>query len=118
MADVERRERRRFSLSLPVTVRVIDEAAGSEIRGLTRDVSSAGAFIFLQAPQFPPCESVELTLELPPEITLVGALKVRCRARVLRVERSPEGVIGIAVQISAFDFLPSTWSGTVTPPRH
>ena len=112
MTDVERRERRRFSMSLPVTVHVNDEA-GTEIRGLTRDVSSGGAFIFLQAQQFAPCESVELTLELPPEITLVGALKVRCRARVLRVERSADGVIGIGVQISGFDFLANTQAGRI-----
>lgn len=103
MVDVERRERRRFSMSLPVTVHLHDQAC-TEIRGVTRDVSSGGAFVFLEGRNFPDCEMVDLTMELPAEITLVGAMMVRCQARVLRVERGPDAVVGIAVQIFDFDF--------------
>jgi hypothetical protein len=39
---------------------------------------------------------------------LSEALKVACCARVLRIERSAGGVIGMAVQITDFDFLAST----------
>jgi hypothetical protein len=42
-------------------------------------------------------------VELPAEVTLSEALKVAGCARVLRIERSAGGVIGMAVQIADFD---------------
>ena len=103
-ADVERRKRRRFTLSLPVSVR-FEDAADTEIRGVTRDVSSGGAFVFLQTKQLVRATSAELMMELPAEVTLCEALHVRCRVRVLRIERGADGLIGIALQITEFDFL-------------
>ena len=102
--DVERRKRRRFKLSLPVSVR-FEDAAETEIRGVSRDVSSGGVFVFLQTKQLVRAKSAELMMELPAEVTLCEALHVRCRVRVLRVERGADGLIGIALQITDFEFL-------------
>jgi len=44
---------------------------------------------------------------LPAEITLAGAVKIDCRARVLRIQPGAESLIGIAAQITDFDLLPS-----------
>lgn len=107
MVDFERRKRRRFIMSLPVSVRLRNDPR-SEIRGVTRDVSSGGAFVSLQPNELAECDSAELIVELPAEVTLSEALKVACCARVLRIERSAGGVIGMAVQIADFDFLAST----------
>ena len=105
--DIERRAQRRFSMSLPVTIRLNDEAR-SELRGSTLNVSCAGAFIFVKATELRKGDPIELTLELPAEVTLTEAVKVRCHARILRIEREADGVSAIAVQISDFDFLAST----------
>ncbi len=107
MVDFERRKRRRFIMSLPVSVRLRNDPR-TEIRGVTRDVSSGGAFVFLQPNELAECDSADLIVELPAEVTLSEALKVACCARVLRIERSAGGVIGMAVQITDFDFLAST----------
>jgi hypothetical protein len=80
MVDFERRKRRRFIMSLPVSVRLRNDPR-TEIRGVTRDVSSGGAFVFLQPNESAECNSAELIVELPAEVTLSEALKVACCAR-------------------------------------
>jgi len=97
-------------MALPVSVRLRDDPR-TEIRGVTRDVSSGGAFVFLQPNELAECDSAEFSVELPAEVTLSEALKVVCCARVLRIERSAGGVVGKAVQIADFDFLASTQAG-------
>jgi hypothetical protein len=90
MVDFERRKRRRFIMSLPVSVRLRNDPR-TEIRGVTRDVSSGGAFVFLQRKRLAECDSAELIVELP-AVTLSEALKVACCARLLRIGRSAGGV--------------------------
>jgi c-di-GMP-binding flagellar brake protein YcgR len=104
--DEDRRKKQRFSLSLSVVVRVEDEQ-GTEICGVTRDVSSAGAFLLLPGKEVPNCDLATFELVLPPDITLADAVKVACRARVLRIEPGAGNLIGLATQITDFDLLPS-----------
>jgi c-di-GMP-binding flagellar brake protein YcgR len=101
-AELERRKKRRFNVELLVSFRLKNEAR-TEIRGWTRDFSSGGAFVFLQSKELCACDSAELIVELPAEVTLCDATRVACDVHVLRTEVSG-GVIGIAVQIAAFDF--------------
>lgn len=79
---VERRVGQRFSFNLPVTLR--DVAAGTEGVGFTQDVSSRGVFFFTDMP-VSPSSDIELTVKMPSEITLGESMRVRCKARVLRV---------------------------------
>ncbi len=92
----ERRVTRRYPLQIAIVIR----HGETEIRGLTRDVSSTGVF-FLTDHWPGETGTIEYTLTLPPAITcLQRAVRWYCRGRVLRVERSGEGGrIGVAADI-------------------
>jgi hypothetical protein len=60
--------------------------------GFTQDLSSRGVFFFTDAPLQEGAE-IELTLNMPSEITLGENMRVRCRGHVLRVvRRSDQGL--------------------------
>ena len=104
MAEIERRRARRFTLSLPVSIRQ-DEA---EVAGVTRDVSSNGAYIYLESLKAEEGATLEFILELPREITLAEPLRVLCKAQVLRVDQQSEGRLGMGLHIQKYDFLGSS----------
>jgi PilZ domain len=79
---VERRIGQRFAFNLPVSLREVSTAA--EGLGFTQDLSSRGAFLFTDMALSEGAE-IELTLEMPSEITLGENMRVRCRGSVLRV---------------------------------
>jgi hypothetical protein len=123
--QVERRAGQRFPFLLPVSLR--DVASGAEGLGFTQDISSRGVFFFTEIP-LEEGASVELTLNMPSEITLGANMRVRCRGRVLRVMRpsvkgfgiatSPaETKIGIAVRLEGYEYLPDAAQSTATFPR-
>ncbi|MGA3211547.1 MAG: PilZ domain-containing protein [Terriglobales bacterium] len=98
----EKRATRRFSLRLPVTVK--DPNKGS-ISAFTRDVSWRGICFFIEAP-LPVGSEMQFLLTLPPEITLTEAIRLRCFARVLRVDDSPDGTSKtVAAAIDHYEFL-------------
>jgi hypothetical protein len=80
--QVERRAGQRFPFVLPVSLRGI--SSGLESLGFTQDLSSRGVFFFTEA-ALHEGEEIELTLNMPSEITLGENMRVRCRALVLRV---------------------------------
>lgn len=80
--QVERRAGQRFPFVLPVSLRCI--ANGLEGLGFTQDLSSRGVFFFTEA-ALREGEEIELTLNMPSEITLGENMRVRCRSLVLRV---------------------------------
>jgi hypothetical protein len=82
VAGVERRVGQRFPFNLPVFLR--DIGTTTEGLGFTQDLSSRGAFLFTTMALKEGAE-IELTLRMPSEITLGENMRVRCRARVLRV---------------------------------
>jgi hypothetical protein len=123
---VERRAGQRFPFLLPVLVR--DPASGVEARGFTQDISSRGVFFFTDA-AFGEGAQIELTLNMPSEITLGDDMRVRCRGCVLRVALPPdlsqqdlsqqgqsqpsstlsnraETKIGVAVRLHGYEYLP------------
>jgi hypothetical protein len=81
---VERRVGQRFAFNLPVSLR--DVATAAEALGFTQDLSSRGAFLFTDMALSEGAE-IELTLNMPSEITLGENMRVRCRGRVLRIVR-------------------------------
>jgi hypothetical protein len=116
--QVERRIGQRFPYLLSVSLR--DPSTSLEGAGFTQDVSSRGAFFFTDFPVAEGSE-IELTLRMPSEITLGESMPVRCRARVLRVERpalggnhgngtgtGAESKIGVAVRLESYEYLSST----------
>jgi hypothetical protein len=117
---VERRIGQRFAFNLPVSLRDVSTAA--EGLGFTQDLSSRGAFLFTDMALSEGAE-IELTLEMPSEITLGENMRVRCRGHILRIvkakdttwrlpetaeTKSPqtETKIGVAVCLKGYEYLP------------
>jgi hypothetical protein len=117
---VERRIGQRFALNVPVCLREVSTAA--EGLGFTQDLSCRGAFLFTDMALTEGAE-IELTLEMPCEITLGENMRVRCRGQVLRVLKAmdtnwkePNGAesksqeigtkIGVAVCLKGYEYLP------------
>jgi hypothetical protein len=111
--QVERRVGQRFPFLLPVSLR--DPSSGLEGLGFTQDLSSRGIFFFTDAALHEGAE-IELTLNMPSEITLGESMRVRCRGRILRVvKRSDPGLpevpaqsetqVGVAVRFDGYEYL-------------
>jgi hypothetical protein len=102
--SIERRSSRRFTMTLPLTVRA-DEPGGSEQQGQTRDVSFRGLYFTIER-DFAPGTPIEFILTLPREITMAGDVHIRCFAEIVRVEPR-NGHRGIAARIDRYEFLPA-----------
>jgi hypothetical protein len=103
---VERRAARRFSMALPLKVRLSAESGIAEKTGETRDVSFRGLYFTIEA-SVETGSSIEFVLTLPQQITLAGDVHIRCYGRVLRVEPR-NGRRGVAAQIDRYEFLPAS----------
>jgi len=107
---VERRVGQRFPFLLPVSFR--DVASGTDGLGFTQDLSSRGVFFFTDTPLQEAAE-IELTLNMPSEITLGESMRVRCRGHVLRVvRRSDQGLAQSSVYVSDAYEIKNTETGS------
>ena len=98
----ERRMMRRFDMRLPAVV-LLD--GGREFRTETQNVSARGVYFYLDRP-VTAGSPLEVTLTFPPHITLTDPVRVRFRARVIRVEKPlPSLRIGTAAMIEEYEFL-------------
>jgi len=102
--SIERRASRRFTMTLPLTVRA-SGPSGGERQGQTQDVSFRGLYFMMDA-DFEPSSPIEFVLTLPREITLAGDVHIRCFAEIVRVEPH-NGRRGIAARIDRYEFLPT-----------
>jgi len=100
----ERRSSRRFTMTLPLTVRS-NEPGGSEQQGQTRDVSFRGLYFLIEG-DFAPGTPIEFILTLPREITMAGDVHIRCFAEIVRVEPR-NSHRGVAARIDRYEFLPA-----------
>jgi hypothetical protein len=103
--SIERRASRRFTMTLPLTVRTSGDDS-TERQGQTRDVSFRGLYFLIDA-NYDPGSSIEFILTLPREITMAGDVHIRCYAEIVRVEPH-NGRKGIAARIDRYEFLPAT----------
>ncbi len=103
---IERRATRRFTMMLPVKVRLPESGDEAERAGETRDVSYRGLY-FLTEGSVVPGSAIEFVLTLPQQITLAGDVHIRCYARVLRVEPR-NSRCGVAARIDRYEFLPAS----------
>src|SRR6266478_1469730 len=102
----ERRVMRRFDMRLPASVKV-DGVAVDELLTETQNVSARGVFFYLDRP-VAEGSHIEVTLTFPPHVTLTDSVRVRFRARVIRVEAPlPASRIGVAAMIEEYEFLRS-----------
>src|SRR6266571_757011 len=102
----ERRVMRRFDMRLPASVKV-DGVALDEFLTETQNVSARGVFFYLDRP-VAEGSNIEVILTFPPHVTLTDAVRVRFRARVIRVENPlPSARTGVAALIEDYEFLRS-----------
>jgi hypothetical protein len=106
MGDIsDRREARRFAMSLPVRV-MVNDANGPELKASTRDVSYRGLY-FLTEALFERGSEIDFVLTLPQQIISAGDVNIRCHGRVVRVEADDHGKTGIAAKIEKYEFVPA-----------
>jgi hypothetical protein len=101
---IERRHRQRFALDLPVSIR--RNGSAGEASGFTQNLSAGGVLFYTDFP-LAQGDAIELTLVMPSEITLAEAMRVRCRATVIRVVPPAGGsACGIAALLQGYEYLP------------
>src|SRR5258706_13932038 len=98
MTEAEKRVHRRFDLALPVRVRVQTQAP-MMLETATKDISARGVYFEIQG-DFGLGSVVECELTLPPELCQGSSnMRVRCKGRIVRVERREEDFVGVAATI-------------------
>ena len=100
----DRREARRFVMTLPVRVMARD-SSGHELKAQTRDVSYRGLYFLTEAP-FDYGTEIDFVLTLPEQMITAGDVNIRCHGRVVRVEPNEGGRTGIAAKIEKYEFVP------------
>ena len=101
----ERREARRFTMSLPLRV-LPTEAKGHELNAQTRDVSYRGLY-FLAEEGFEVGREIDFVITLPQQVTQSGDVHIRCQGKIVRVEPGENGRMGIAAKIARYEFMPA-----------
>jgi len=99
----DRREARRFNMSLPMRVLSRDSQA-LEFTAQTRDVSYRGLY-FLAEMQFKIGSAIDFVITLPEQVTRSGDVKIHCQGQIVRVEPTHNGTMGIAAKIDRYEFL-------------
>jgi hypothetical protein len=98
----ERREARRFTMTLPLQV-LSGEA--SALRTQTRDVSYRGLYFFAEKP-FHAGNEIEFVITLPQDVT-GGDVQIRCQGEIVRVDPGENGRVGVAAKIAHYEFIPT-----------
>jgi len=104
----ERREARRFTMSLPLRV-LPREPKGHELNAHTRDLSYQGLY-FLAEAGFEVGNDIDFVITLPQQVTQSTDVNIRCQGIIVRVESTENGRVGIAAKIARYEFLPATAS--------
>ena len=104
MIATDKRSRRRYAMALPLQLSA-GVGAAPQIQGCSRDISAEG--IYFNLPE--PCllgSLLEFELPVPPELAGGSLVRLRCRGRVVRIERrgEPERV-GVAATIERYQFV-------------
>ncbi len=103
----ERRNTRRYDLSLPIVIRGATEGSGAAQEGQTRDISTRGLYFVLDR-NLKADSELQLTLRLPTEMTHGSEVLVRALGKVVRVEpRTEDGNMrmGVAAVIQRYDIV-------------
>ena len=101
--EKDRRSAPRFTMRLPALARFSNGTVHEE-QTFTRDVSSGGAFLYVDS-EIGGRRQVELILTLPPEGESPASIRVRYTGQVVRLERLPEGRLGVAAALGGCEYL-------------
>ena len=102
----ERRNARRYDLSLPVVVRVPAEVKDLQA-GETRDISTRGLY-FVTEQDMQAGSDLDITLTLPAELTHGSDVFVRAAGKVVRVDPRTQARnmrLGVAAVIERYDII-------------
>lgn len=102
----DRRATPRFAMRLPALARFSNGSVYEE-ETFTQDVSAGGAFFYVDT-EIGSRRDVELILVLPSEGEAPADIRVRYTGRVARLERSPEGRVGVAAAFGSCEYLTQT----------
>lgn len=103
--STERRASRRFTMALPLALRLRTSSGPVEKQAETRDVSFRGLYFWTDE-NFTAGLPIEFVLTLPQKMTTTRDVKIHCFGRVLRVEEQQQ-TRGVAACIERYEFLPS-----------
>jgi len=105
MSSGDKRRAQRFSMELPVAVK-FGETPDAETTVKTKDISSGGVYMEFTAP-IEVGSSLEFVLTLPAEITKGQPVRLKCKGKVLRVDRvsSDGNMVGAAATIERYEFV-------------
>ena len=110
----ERRNARRYDLSLPVSIRFSAEKLINRQEGKTRDISTRGLY-FVVGQEMTAGSELDITLTLPGELTHGSDVFVRAQGKVVRVERrleDGESRMGVAAVIERYDIIRGEKTGS------
>jgi len=100
----ERRRHHRYGLAMPVQVQP-SKGAVPPISTITRDISATGIY-FDFTDGIEQGSEMNFELVLPPQMTHGEPVHIRCRGKIVRVERPDEkGKIGVAATIECYNFI-------------
>ena len=100
----DRREARRFTMNLPLSI-LPSERAGNETAVNLRDVSYRGLYFFASEP-FEAGREIAFVITLPKDLLKSSDVKIRCTGTVVRVDPGENGKLGIAAKIERYEFVP------------
>jgi PilZ domain len=99
----DRREARRFTMDLPVSI-LPWEHQGEELPVKLRDVSYRGLYFFA-GHDFEAGREIAFVITLPKDLLKSADVKIRCRGMVVRVDPVENGKMGIAAKIDRYEFV-------------
>ncbi len=104
MTGAEKRVHRRFDLALPMLVRVRTQTAPQLLEASTKDISARGLYFSFHG-DFELGSELECEVTLPPELCQGKSIQVKCKGRIVRVERGEDESIGVAATIEDYQFV-------------
>lgn len=113
----ERRAARRYDLSLPIVVRVVQHKRSEPCHGRIRDISARGIY-FITDEEFTQGAELEFTVALPVGITQGTEISIHAHSRVLRAEERREDDTtrtGVAAVIERIDYIRTEPAPIVNP---
>jgi len=103
----ERRNARRYDLSLPIVIRIPTERPNGKQNGKTRDISTRGLYFVIDQ-DLEAGSALDITLTLPAAVTNSSEVFVRAKGKVVRVERRGEDGelrMGVGAVIERYDII-------------